>query len=188
MKLTERLRRAIDLAARLHNGQVRKTADVLPYISHPFAVAWIVAQYTDDEDSIIAALMHDTLEDVKGYTMEQLISDCGQRVADIVKGVSEEKSLPFEKRKQLYIETIKQGSLESMMICAADKIHNMRSMMEAAEKEGEEFWNRFHGGDDTRREFFGAVLETVKNTFDHPIIAELEKTYNDFCAALEPAT
>ncbi len=64
--LTQRLREAINMACRLHPNQVRKADEGLPYISRPFSVAWILSSYTDDEDTIIAGLLHDILEDVPG--------------------------------------------------------------------------------------------------------------------------
>jgi (p)ppGpp synthase/HD superfamily hydrolase len=54
------------MACRLHLNQVRKADEGLPYISHPFSVAWILSSYTDDEDTIKAGLLHDILEDVPG--------------------------------------------------------------------------------------------------------------------------
>ena len=54
MKLTAKIQKAIDLASMLHIGQVRKGNDDLPYISHPFSVAWILSEYTDDEDVVVA--------------------------------------------------------------------------------------------------------------------------------------
>ncbi len=65
MLLTANLQRAINVAAQKHLGQTRK-ADGLPYIVHPFGVAWILANYTADEEIVISGLLHDVLEDVKG--------------------------------------------------------------------------------------------------------------------------
>jgi len=91
MKLTPRISDAINYASKLHSKQFRKGDSTLPYVSHLFAVAWILSEYTDDENIIIAGLLHDSLEDIEGYTYEDLESDFGKRVADIVLNVSEDK-------------------------------------------------------------------------------------------------
>jgi (p)ppGpp synthase/HD superfamily hydrolase len=91
MKLTPKIQQAINLVSRLHAGQVRKGDDNLPYISHPNSVAWILSNYTNDEDIIVSGLLHDVLEDVKGYYYDDMVRDFGEKIAQIVKGVSEDK-------------------------------------------------------------------------------------------------
>ena len=68
---TSHIQKAINKAADLHRGQIRK-GDGLPYIVHPFSVALILLKYTNDEDIIAAGLLHDVLEDVEGYEYEDL--------------------------------------------------------------------------------------------------------------------
>lgn len=65
MRLTSKIEKAINFAAQKHLGQIRK-GDGLPYIVHPFGVAWILSGYSTDEDVIVAGLLHDVLEDVNG--------------------------------------------------------------------------------------------------------------------------
>ena len=133
MKLSSNIQKAINLASRLHFGQVRKGDLNLPFISHPFAVAWILSNYTDDEDVVIAGLLHDSLEDVPDYYFQDLVRDCGEKVARLVKGVSEDKNPNIEEdgastwleRKQKYLNTLEEDSDEALLICAADKIHNL---------------------------------------------------------------
>jgi (p)ppGpp synthase/HD superfamily hydrolase len=127
----------INLATRLHNGQTRRDEYDTPYISHLYSVALILSDYTDDEDMIMAGLMHDSLEDVKGYTYEQLVLDCGVRVADIVLGVTEDHSIrqtdsvsardAYIDKKKIYLENLKSGSKEAVMVSVADKLHNLMS-------------------------------------------------------------
>ncbi len=126
--ITPKIINAINLATRLHSGHIRKDEHNTPYISHLFAVAMFLASVTDDEDIIVAGLMHDALEDVADYEYENLEADCGKRVADIVAGVTENKILPYKDRKILYLENLKTGSLESLMVSVADKLHNAISL------------------------------------------------------------
>ncbi len=127
--LTDRLQLAINNAAFAHRRQVRKD-NRLPYIVHPFSVAWILAQHTEDEDVIIAGLLHDVIEDVSDeYPEEQIRQDFGDRVLRLVQSVTEDKSIPlYRGRKQAYLDHLKQSSPETALISAADLLHNMRSM------------------------------------------------------------
>src|SRR5687768_15829819 len=92
MKLTQRVRKAITKAAWAHRGQTRKDGKT-PFIVHPFRVATIVSNYSDDEDVIVAALLHDVLEDAPDeYSASQIEADFGAKVLDYIKGVSEDTS------------------------------------------------------------------------------------------------
>jgi (p)ppGpp synthase/HD superfamily hydrolase len=82
MKFTPTIYKAINLAAALHEGQESK-GDGLPYIVHPFSVAMILMEYSQDEDIIVAGLLHDTIEDT-GYTKEQMKEEFGERVTSLV--------------------------------------------------------------------------------------------------------
>ena len=139
MKLTPKIQKAINRAAELHRKQIRK-GDGLPYIVHPFSVAWILSDYTTDEDIIVAGLLHDVLEDVRGYNYEDLKRDFGEKIAKIVREVSEEKENlgknNWKERKRKYLQHLKTANFEAKMICAADKIHNLSSLIEAYRKLG----------------------------------------------------
>ena len=78
-----RIEQALRAITILHKDQVRKGAMSIPYISHLFAVALIVSEYTKDEDTLIGALLHDTLEDTD-YTGEELEQDFGGKVREKV--------------------------------------------------------------------------------------------------------
>lgn len=151
MNFTPRIDEAIKLASRLHRDQTRNDLEKTPYVTHLMAVALLVSSATEDEDVIVAGLMHDSLEDVAGYTCEQLAHDCGERVADIVKHVTEPldasksyaEQLPWLARKEAYLAVLKTGGIESALVSAADKIHNTESFMLDARREGEGFTSRF---------------------------------------------
>ena len=124
---TERFFQAVNLSSRLHRDHVRKDEHKTPYASHVFGVAMLLASVTDDEDIIIAGLMHDTLEDVEGYAYDDLVRDCGDRVATLVQNVTEDKTLPYKKRKIKYLEHLKTCSPDSVILSVADKLHNSLS-------------------------------------------------------------
>ncbi len=169
MIFTPRMNDAIKLATHLHRNQTRKDTLSTPYVSHLFSVAMILASATDDEDTIIAGLLHDSLEDVPRYTYEKLVIDCGKNVADIVTHVTEPLDankmdflqLPWLERKETYIQNLKEGGKESAMVSAADKIHNTESFLKDIEEEGDSFRFRFHSSLRNRLWFHEEVLKIV---------------------------
>jgi guanosine-3',5'-bis(diphosphate) 3'-pyrophosphohydrolase len=124
--------KAADAAARWHVGQRRKGAAQEPYINHLLEVASLVAQATDASDPaiIVAALLHDTVEDA-GVTSEMIASQFGQHVADIVLEVTDDKSLPKAERKRLQVEHAPHKSREAKLIKLADKISNVRAIADS---------------------------------------------------------
>lgn len=187
MKLTARIRKAIIKATILHKGQKRK-ADGLPYIIHPYSVAFILSHYTDDGNIIIASLLHDALEDVSGYSENELKKEFGEKVCEVVKEVSEEKDPDDSRekkkktwliRKKKYLSHLNQASFEAMMISCADKIDNLRSMMQSHRKQGKKLWKKFNAPRDKKMWFYEKVLETLKERLNSDIVRELEKTWRE---------
>src|SRR5680860_1645458 len=170
MKLTPTLQKAINKAAILHKGQFRKGEDRAPYFTHLVSVMIILSGYTSDEDVLVAALLHDVLEDVPGYYEADMQSEFGDRVTDIVKGVSEEKDpnadvstlLPWKERKLGYLATVGEATDGSVMVSAADKIHNLNSMVEAYKTEGEAIWEKFSSPQEEKLWFYEEVLKVVE--------------------------
>jgi (p)ppGpp synthase/HD superfamily hydrolase len=121
--------RAADAAARWHVDQRRKGAAQEPYINHLLEVASLVTQATDgtDPDVVIAALLHDAIEDV-GVTSDTIASQFGQHVADIVMEVTDDKSLPKAERKRLQVENAPHKSRAAKLIKLGDKISNLRAV------------------------------------------------------------
>lgn len=179
MIYTPRVEYAIRKASVLHDGQKRKGSGAIPYVSHLFSVAAILSKYTDDESVIIAGLLHDSIEDTE-YTKEELKREFGNKVASIVLGVTEEKTkngikLLWKERKDAYLELLRKGNEQSLMVAAADKIHNLQSVVNDFESTGETFWtNRDHGKSDEQRWFFSEVLAILQEKLHSKIGNELE--------------
>ena len=122
-----RVDQAIVFATQAHAHKLRKGTDI-PYITHPFAVAMILARGGFGEDTIIAGLLHDTVEDA-GVSLEELRQRFGDAVANIVAGCSEpDKSLPWEERKRHTLEALRTAPLAVRAVTCADKLHNLRSL------------------------------------------------------------
>lgn len=188
MNLTPKIQKAIDFAAAKHSRQFRK-AGGLPYIVHPFSVAWILAEYVGDEDVVAAGLLHDVLEDVKGSSFGEIEREFGPRVARIVKDVSEDKDpnqpasvrLSWEERKEKYLEHLRTAEIEAVYVSAADKTHNLRSLKEQFDKEGEGIWKVFSIGREKSLWFYGEVAHLVGERLgSHPLAELLNKAFKDF--------
>jgi len=125
-------------ARKKHGAKTRKGAAGEPAFTHLADVASILSNCTDgkDETLVIAGLLHDTLEDTD-TTYEGLVGEFGQEVADIVRKVSDDLSLPKEERKRLQIETAPHKSNRAKMLKIADKISNLRAVITSPP----EHWN-----------------------------------------------
>src|SRR5690348_2600756 len=123
------LERAYVLAERLHEGQMRKSGD--PYITHPLAVTTILAELGMTEATLVAALLHDTVEDTP-YTLEELRRDFGDEVAVMVDGVTKLDKVQYGDSAQA--ETIRKmivamsKDIRVLVIKLADRLHNMRTL------------------------------------------------------------
>jgi GTP pyrophosphokinase len=124
----ERIRFAFDLANERHSGQLRKSGE--PYITHPVAVAQILAELGLDEQTIIAALLHDTVEDT-GYTLDELRASFGDEVASLVDGVTKLDKLTYgptaeaQTLRKMVIAMSK--DVRVLVIKLADRLHNART-------------------------------------------------------------
>lgn len=194
MIFTPRINEAIKLASRLHRHQSRNDNEKTPYVSHLVSVAVILSEVTNDEDVIIAGLMHDSLEDVPGYTYDQLVKDCGERVASIVHHVTEpldankpqNEQLPWLSRKEQYLQVLRDGGVESAMVSSADKIHNTESFIDDASKEDGAFTSRFGSSARNRLWFHEQVLAIVieKLGDDHTLIKKFKTSTESFKSLL----
>ena len=125
------LLRAIDFAARKHRLQRRKDPEASPYINHPIAVAMLVTEVgkVTDSATILAAVLHDTVEDTE-TTFEELEANFGRPVRDIVAELTDDKRLPKSVRKQLQIDHASSASLAAKTVKFADKICNVIDISE----------------------------------------------------------
>ncbi len=122
---------AINKASIMHKDQYRKGGEVLHVFSHLCSVAFLLLEEgIKDDDIIVAALMHDSIEDIPNYTFTNLENDFGKRVMNIVQGVTEDNDLSYKDKKESYLENLKHSSVESLLVSLADKIHNSYSLID----------------------------------------------------------
>ena len=142
---TGRIERAIALAMRAHEGQGRKGNEPLPSVVHPVTVALILSRYTGDEDTIVAGLLHDTLEDTL-VTAEEIERAFGEKVRDTVLDVTEPDlpGLSWETRKARYLRRLQAAPRPSLLVAGADKIANLISKIPAHASTRDADRERFH--------------------------------------------
>lgn len=148
MYSTDRISAAFALAALVHEKQTRKSTDI-PYISHPMAVAAQVAVWGGSEDQFIAALLHDVVEDGGAQYMPVIEEHFGKHVLDLVMACSDaapQRGQPkgaWIERKEKYIANLRSAADEVLLISAADKWHNLASILANAKQLGEMVFDRF---------------------------------------------
>jgi (p)ppGpp synthase/HD superfamily hydrolase len=123
------LAKAIDFAARKHKDQRRKGVAAEPYVNHPAEVARLVAEATGGNDAVLVlgAVLHDTIEDTE-TTRQELEAEFGLEVAALVVELTDDKSQPKARRKQLQQEHAPHKSPRAKMVKLADKTSNLRSI------------------------------------------------------------
>ncbi len=136
----ELIRRAYEVAADRHTGQVRKSGD--PYITHPLAVAHILAGYGLDGATVAAALLHDTVEDTD-LTLENVRKEFGEEVAALIDGVTKLDRVKFGNREEAQAATIRKmvvamaRDVRVLLIKLVDRLHNVRTLYALAPEKQE---------------------------------------------------
>jgi (p)ppGpp synthase/HD superfamily hydrolase len=179
---------ALAFAAKHHDRQVRKGTK-LPYLTHPANVAIILTRYGRDDDTVVAGILHDVIEDCvrDGYSremLEQRMGDkFGENVLETVLAVTYRRhddngvELSGDDRKIDYLERLGQASEDAWWVCAADKIHNASAIVADLRRtiDPETVWNRFGGGKSATARWYRQVFERLQELgFKAPIMEELD--------------
>jgi (p)ppGpp synthase/HD superfamily hydrolase len=186
LHFTEKLTRAVDYARHLHIERRKGTG--IPAMAHLFGVASLVmgeaglADFPVTEDMVIAALLHDAVEDHGGaLRLDDIRQNFGPEVARMVEGLSdsfaadENAKDPWEERKQDYIDRLRCEPADVRLISAADKLYNARSIVEDYRVIGPEVWRRFKRGRDLQIWYFESILEIFKSAGKSRIVDEFER-------------
>jgi (p)ppGpp synthase/HD superfamily hydrolase len=180
--LDSRFEEALIFATRLHQGQTRKGKD-LPYISHLLAVTALVFQAGGDEDEVIAALLHDAVEDQGGLdTLAEIRRRFGERVAMIVEGCSDSLVIPkppWLERKTNYLAHLATAPPEVRRVSLADKLHNARTILADLEEYGEETWTRFNGGRQGSLWYYQSLVEIFQESESGQMLREFSRVVEE---------
>jgi (p)ppGpp synthase/HD superfamily hydrolase len=171
MNHTPQIKKAIQFAARKHHGHMRQEAEPLPYVTHLFSVAILVAEDGADDDVVAAALLHDTIEDT-GTTREEIAAAFNERVAELVEHVSEKKEIDGRKvdwreRKEAYLKHLEEAPDDAIRVALADKIDNVESKLEAFEREGDALLKRWKQPPEAYIWYHGEALRIAEARLPH---------------------
>ncbi|MFM7406427.1 MAG: HD domain-containing protein [Cuspidothrix sp.] len=180
--LSARFTQALVYAHELHATQKRKAGNI-PYISHLLGVASIALEYGANEDEAIAALLHDAVEDQGGAaTREEIRRRFGDHVTAIVDGCTDADTTPkppWKQRKEAYIAHIATASPSVLLVSAADKLHNARSILQDYRIVGEAVWDRFQGGKEGTIWYYRSLTNAFSQNQFTPLVAELERVVSE---------
>ena len=165
--------KALEFSAKKHSNQRRKDLDASPYINHPIALARVLSDIAGitDKKVICAALLHDTIEDTQ-TTPEELYFNFGKGITKIVLEVTDDKSLPKAERKLLQIEHAKNASKSAKLVKLADKICNLRDIVNSPPAS----WDI-----ERKREYFEWAKQVVDQVRDAN--KKLAKAFDDIYAS-----
>ena len=182
MPYSDQFEEALIYATRLHADQHRKNTEV-PYVTHLMAVAALVAEYGGDENQVIAALLHDAVEDQGGAPrlaeIRQRFGDNVARMVDDCTDTDQSPKPPWRERKEAYIAHLRDVDERSLLVSAADKVHNGRSIIATWREIGDRVFERFNGGRPGALWYFRAVFAALRNRGETPIVAELGRMVDD---------
>jgi GTP pyrophosphokinase len=182
--LTNRFVEALGYAAELHLHQRRKGKGQ-PYVGHLLSVAAIVIQHGGGEDEVIAALLHDAVEDQGGLPrLDEIREKFGERVARIVDGCTDSYEVSGEKRewgerKRAYIEKVAHAAEDVRLVSAADKLANAREVLADFRVEGEAVFNRFQGLKLGTLWYYRALVNVFRKAGGGPLVDELDRVVTE---------
>jgi len=170
---TRKVFQALAFAAHKHRDQRRKDEGASPYINHPIALANILVNEGGITDHVVlcAAILHDTIEDTE-TTYEELVDAFGREIADVVREVTDDKSLDKAERKLLQIEHAAHASRRAKLVKLADKTCNLRDLAATPPAD----WS-----DERRREYFDWAQKVVAGVRGSN--AALEAAFYNACHA-----
>lgn len=184
---SDRINHAFAFAAKHHDQQVRKGTR-LPYLTHPANVAVILTRYGCSDDTVVAGILHDVIEDCvrEGWTREMLeeriAHKFGTGVLETVLAVTKRRTdddgveMSHEERSNDYLARLGQAGEAALWVCAADKVHNAQSILSDLRRTSfpETVWGRFSAGREGTVRWYQRVAERLREVgFDAPIVDEL---------------
>ena len=187
---SDRINHALAFAAKHHDRQVRKGTR-LPYITHPANVAIILCRYGRDDETVIAGILHDVVEDCvrEHYSAQMLEQRIGDKfgagvlatVLAVTKRVVDDDGIELsnDERRDDYLARLSAADERARWVCAADKLHNASTILADLERtiDPDTVWGRFNAGRDGTIEFYRRVFDRLTEVgFTGEIMRELGRT------------
>ncbi|HLA84570.1 MAG TPA: HD domain-containing protein [Thermoguttaceae bacterium] len=178
MPLTDRFTEALLLACRWHGEQRRKISRT-PYVAHLLRVTGIVLESGGTEDEAIAALLHDAIEDQGGaaarQTIEEQFGPAVARIVDECSDTDQSPKPPWRARKEAFLARLADVSPSARLVIAADKLDNVRGLVDAYHEQGDDIWRHFGGGRDGTLWYHRAVTDALRAVSPGPLVERLHR-------------
>jgi (p)ppGpp synthase/HD superfamily hydrolase len=174
---TPRLDAAVALV--MHDfRRVTRKGSRIPYVSHLFGVTSLVAEGGGDEDQLIAAMLHDWLEDVPEASSTALEERFGPRVRRIVEACTDTQETPkpeWRPRKERFIASLRHAQADERLVCCADKLHNVTTLVRDLRAHGPATMDRFRGGRQGTLWYYQEVTGALGQGWHHWLLDELRE-------------
>ncbi len=190
LHLTARFTSAVDYARQVHVTCRKET--LVPTMAHLLGVAALVmgengsVAFPVTEDMVIAALLHDAVEDEGGIPrLHDIEANFGKEVAKMVEGLTDSfeedssRKQNWEERKSSYIKRLRQEPFETLLISVADKLYNARSILDDYRKEGAAVWKRFKRGRNQQLRYFEELIKVFEQRGSNRIVEELKRVVSE---------
>jgi (p)ppGpp synthase/HD superfamily hydrolase len=189
MQLSDRFTNALQFACRLHADQQRKVSGT-PYVAHLLRVAGIVLEAGGSEDEAIAALLHDAIEDQGGAGLRSTLEgQFGTSVVKIVDACTDADTTPkppWRERKEAFLARIPAMSGSARRVVAADKLDNVRSLLDGYAEQGEALWEFFRGGREGTLWYYRSVADALAKASPCPLAESLSRTVGQLESLVSP--
>ncbi|MCU0691954.1 MAG: HD domain-containing protein [Polyangiaceae bacterium] len=179
MLVPDRIASAFALAAEVHVDHVRKGSGVA-YLTHLMAVSALVGEHGGDEDLMIAALLHDVLEDRPDRVdLATIIRRFGWRVGHVVVGCSDclgKPKPPWEQRKRAFLARLPGASSDVKLVVAADKLHNVSALLGDFASHGDVVWNKYNAPKERQCWYLRGCVEALRSGWSNDILEALDSS------------
>lgn len=174
----ERLDDALAFMADRFRHKARKATRV-PYLSHLLSVTALVMEYGGAPDQMVAAALHDYLEDIPGASAVEIEERFGANVARLVDLLSDSKDAsrpkaPWHERKTAYITLLRTAGADVKLVSACDKLHNARTLVADQKRVGDEAFSRFTAPKDDTLWYYRAALEALREGYENEVLGDLQ--------------
>jgi (p)ppGpp synthase/HD superfamily hydrolase len=181
---SERLIQALQAAAELHRGQIRKGTE-FPYLTHLLGTCSIALEFGANEDQAIAALLHDVIEDVEPTERARAaVAEFGPEVLRIVEACTDSDvhpKPPWNERKKQYLGHLHEADHAILLVSASDKLNNARAIVTDLHRVGPAVWDRFTADHEDKLWYYRSLVEAFRRNPAHEpaLIDELDRVVTE---------